>query len=89
MKPEEYEIVIKKSGNNYSAYSPELPGVFTVGDTETETYNNMLDAIEFYIEELIADGLPVPTPHCQSDMPSSPEPLASHRVLLETDLQRG
>ena len=32
-----YHIVIREAGENYSAYCPDLPGVFTVGDTVPET----------------------------------------------------
>lgn len=57
-----YRIVIRKAGENYSAYCPELPGVFTVGDSVPETLNYMLEAMQFHLEGIAEDGLPVPVP---------------------------
>jgi len=57
-----YLIVIENAGSNFSAYSPDLPGCVTTGKTREETRNNMEEAIEFHLEGLREDGLPVPTP---------------------------
>jgi predicted RNase H-like HicB family nuclease len=57
-----YLIVIENAGSNYSAYSPDLPGCATTGATVDETKRNMEGAIEFHIEGLREDGLPVPKP---------------------------
>ena len=57
-----YAIIIEKGKGNYSAYVPDLPGCVAVGDTVEETEREMQEAIEFHIEGLRADGLPVPEP---------------------------
>ena len=57
-----YAIVIEKGESNYSAYVPDLPGCVAVGDTIEETEREIQEAIEFHIEGLRADGLPVPPP---------------------------
>ena len=57
-----YLIVIENAGTNYSAYSPDLPGCVTTGKTLDETRKNMEEAIEFHLEGLREDGLPVPPP---------------------------
>ena len=57
-----YAIVIEKGEGNYSAYVPDLPGCVAVGDTVEETRREVQEAIEFHIEALRADGLPVPEP---------------------------
>lgn len=57
-----YLIVIENAGSNYSAYSPDLPGCVTTGTTVEETKANMEGAIEFHIEGLREEGLPVPPP---------------------------
>ncbi|HTN93411.1 MAG TPA: type II toxin-antitoxin system HicB family antitoxin [Gallionella sp.] len=57
-----YAIVVEKAGNNYSAYVPDLPGCVATGSTVEETEREMREAIEFHIEGLIEDGLPVPQP---------------------------
>jgi predicted RNase H-like HicB family nuclease len=57
-----YAVVIEKGQNNYSAYVPDLPGCVAVGDTIEETQREIQGAIEFHLEGLRADGLPVPEP---------------------------
>ena len=57
-----YAIVIEKGEGNLSAYVPDLPGCVAVGDTLEEVEREIQEAIEFHIEGLRADGLPVPEP---------------------------
>jgi predicted RNase H-like HicB family nuclease len=57
-----YLIVIENAGTNFSAYSPDLPGCVTTGQTREETIKNMEVAIEFHLEGLREEGLPVPAP---------------------------
>ena len=57
-----YAIVVEKAENNYSAYVPDLPGCVATGSTVEETEREMREAIEFHIEGLIEDGLPIPQP---------------------------
>ena len=57
-----WAIVIEKGENNFSAYVPDLPGCVAVGDTVDETEREIQGAIEFHLEGLRADGLPVPEP---------------------------
>ena len=53
-------IVIEKADGNYSAYSPDLPGCIATGETREETERNMHEAIEFHVQGLLEDKLPVP-----------------------------
>jgi len=62
-----YAIVIEKGEGNYSAYVPDLPGCVAVGDTVEETEREIQEAIEFHLEGMRADGLPVPAPTSQVD----------------------
>ncbi len=57
-----YAIVIEKAPSNYAAYVPDLPGCIATGATITETEDLIREAIEFHLEGLKADGLPVPPP---------------------------
>jgi len=57
-----YLIVIENAGSNYSAYLPDLPGCATTGATVEETKRNMEGAIEFHLEGLREEGLPIPQP---------------------------
>ena len=57
-----YLIVIENAGTNFSAYSPDLPGCVTTGATVEETRRKMEEAIEFHLQGLREEGLPVPPP---------------------------
>jgi predicted RNase H-like HicB family nuclease len=60
-----YAIVIEKAENNYSAYVPDLPGCIATGKTVEETEQRLREAIEFHIEGMIEDGLPIPEPESE------------------------
>ena len=53
-------VVIEKANDNYSAYSPDLPGCVATGATREEVERNMHDAIEMHVHGLLEDNLPVP-----------------------------
>jgi predicted RNase H-like HicB family nuclease len=53
-------VVVEKAENNYSAYSPDLPGCVATGDTREAAERNMYEAIEMHVEGLGEDNLPVP-----------------------------
>ena len=55
-----YLIVIEKAENNYSAYSPDLPGCIATGATKEETEKNMREAIDMHVEGLKEDDQTVP-----------------------------
>jgi predicted RNase H-like HicB family nuclease len=57
-----YAIVIENAGKNFSAYVPDLPGCVATGATPEEVEREIREAIEFHIEGLREDGLPVPQP---------------------------
>lgn len=59
---EKYLIIIEKTKENYSAYSPDLPGCVATGRTTSEVTKNMATAIEMHIEGLLEDKLPIPKP---------------------------
>jgi predicted RNase H-like HicB family nuclease len=57
----QYAVIVEHSrGSNYSAYVPDLPGCVATGDTMAEVIHTMRDAIEFHLEGMREDGLPVP-----------------------------
>ncbi len=57
-----YTIIIEKGEGNYSAYCPDLPGVVSAAETEEETVELMKEAIEFHLEGLKEDRIPIPKP---------------------------
>lgn len=63
----EYLVIIEKTDNNYSAYSPDLPGCVATGNTREETLQRMSDAIAMHLEGLREDGLPIPPPSSSAE----------------------
>ena len=55
-----YLVVFERAGDNYSAYSPDVPGCIATGITRDEVERNIREAISFHVEGLIHDGLPLP-----------------------------
>ena len=62
-----YAIVIEKGPTNFAAYVPDLPGCIATGASVQETESLIREAIEFHLEGLKADGLPIPLPSSQVD----------------------
>ena len=60
MNMHKFLVIIENAGDNYSAYSPDLPGCVATGGTREETERNMYEAIQMHIEGLREDGLPIP-----------------------------
>jgi predicted RNase H-like HicB family nuclease len=56
-------IVIEKAENNYSAYSPDLPGCVATGATREAVEELIHETIELHIRGLVEDGMPIPRSH--------------------------
>jgi len=66
MKPKKqaynYTVLLEKEQEGgYHAFCPKLKGCHSQGDTFEETIENITEAIELYIESLLADNQPIPT----------------------------
>ncbi len=57
-----YLVVIEKTPNNMSAFSPDLPGCVATGATQTEVEDRMREAIRMHLDGMREDGLPIPAP---------------------------
>jgi predicted RNase H-like HicB family nuclease len=55
-------VIIEKGEHNYSAYVPDLPGCVATGDTIAEVRREIREAIQFHLDGLREDGLPIPEP---------------------------
>ena len=55
-----YAIVIETAESNFSAYVPDLPGCIATGDSVEETERSIREAIEFHLDGLREDNLPIP-----------------------------
>lgn len=67
-----YVIIIEPTETGFSSYSPDLPGCVATGADENEVRRNMREAIEFHLEGLKEEGLPIPRPVCQTDYVEAP-----------------
>ena len=47
-----YLIIVEKTPTGYSAYSPDVPGCGSTGQTKEEVEHNIQEAIQFHIEGL-------------------------------------
>lgn len=63
----EYLVVIEKAENNYSAYSPDLPGCMATGDSQEETLQRMREAIAMHLKGLREDGVAIPPPSSSAE----------------------
>jgi len=66
MKPKKqaynYTVLLEKEQEGgYHAFCPKLKGCHSQGDTFEEIIENITEAIELYIESLLADNQLIPT----------------------------
>jgi len=57
-----YAVVFEKTFTGWNAYVPDLPGLGIAADTIEEAEALIREGIEFHIEGLREDGLPIPEP---------------------------
>ena len=62
-----YMVVIERGENSWGAHVPDLLGCIAVGETRDEVVQLIREAIDFHIETLRQDGLPVPSPSSESE----------------------
>lgn len=63
-----YVVVYQKSATGWSAYVPDLPGVITTASTKEEAQRLIREAIEFHLEGLREDNLPIPKPTASAEV---------------------
>ncbi len=64
----QYLVVIEAGETSFGAYVPDLPGGVAVGVTRAEATKLIHEAIEFHIEGMKEDGLPIPKPSSSSEL---------------------
>ncbi|HXX00330.1 MAG TPA: type II toxin-antitoxin system HicB family antitoxin [Candidatus Acidoferrales bacterium] len=67
-----YVVVYEKSSTGWAAYVPDLPGVVTTGGTKEETQQLIREAIQFHLEGLREDDLPIPEPSASVEIVTVP-----------------
>jgi predicted RNase H-like HicB family nuclease len=63
-----YVVVYEKSATGWSAYVPDLPGVVTTSQTKDGAKKLIREAIEFHLEGLREDNLPIPEPAASAEV---------------------
>jgi predicted RNase H-like HicB family nuclease len=63
-----YVVVYEKSSTGWAAYVPDLPGVVTTGSTKQQAQQLIREAIEFHLEGLREDKLPIPQPTASAEV---------------------
>lgn len=61
----EFAVVYEYGENNWSAYSPDIPGCIATGATREEVERLFAEALEFHFEGLRKKGLPIPQPQSE------------------------
>jgi predicted RNase H-like HicB family nuclease len=61
-----YLVVVEQGPTSFSAYVPDLPGCIAAAETRDAVLVLIREAIEFHIEGLKEDGLPIPVPSSSS-----------------------
>lgn len=70
-----YLVLVEQGPHNYSAYSPDVPGCVSAGDTVEETLANFQEALQMHIEGILEDGDPLPVPaHVAAEFVEAPIP---------------
>ena len=55
-----FSVVIEKNKDGYFAFTPELQGCYSQGDTYEEAIENIRDAIILHVEDRLESGEEVP-----------------------------
>jgi predicted RNase H-like HicB family nuclease len=63
-----YVVIYEKSRTGWAAYVPDLPGVVTTGSTREEVRSLIQEAIEFHLDGLREDKLPIPEPNTEAEV---------------------
>ena len=62
-----YMVVVERGETSWGAHVPDLPGCVAVGESREEVLRLIREAIEFHIDGLKEDGVPVPTPSSEGE----------------------
>jgi len=63
-----YLVIFEKTDTGYGVYVPDLPGCVATASTKDEAEQLIIDGIQFHLEGLALEGLPVPQPNSEAEM---------------------
>jgi predicted RNase H-like HicB family nuclease len=64
----QYLVVIEQGPASFGAYVPDLPGCVAAGPSRAEVTRLIHEAIQFHLEGMKEDGLPIPEPHSYGEL---------------------
>jgi predicted RNase H-like HicB family nuclease len=63
-----YVVIYERADTGWAAYVPDLPGVVTTGRTKETVRSLIQEAIEFHLDGLGEDQLPIPAPSAEAEV---------------------
>ena len=63
-----YWAIFEKTETGYSAFVPDLPGCVATGGTKEEAATLIQEAIEFHLEGLALEDLPIPSSNTEAEL---------------------
>ena len=64
----ELVVILEKGQGSFGAYVPDLPGCVAVGETKEEVLRLIREAIDFHIDGMRQEGLPIPEPSSSTEL---------------------
>jgi len=63
-----YMVIIEQGPGSFGAYVPDLPGCIAAAETKQEVLKLIREAMEFHLEGIKEEGMPMPQPHSYSEL---------------------
>ena len=62
----EYVVIYERGEQNWAAYAPDVPGCVATARTRAEVEQVFREALQFHLEGLRLEGLPIPEPSSET-----------------------
>ncbi len=63
-----YLVIFEKTASSFGAYVPDLPGCVAAASTQAEASRLIHEAIDLHLQDLQAQGLPIPQPNSAGEL---------------------
>lgn len=63
-----YTVIVERGPESFGAYVPDLPGCIAAAETLEDLKVQIREAIDFHIQGLREEGLPVPVPMVSAEV---------------------
>ncbi len=82
-----YVLIIEDTGNNYSGFSPDLPGCIATGSSVEQTLQEWKEAAMFHIEAMDEYPQPKSLKHWLAEGAIASDSLSQNFYITEVDVQ--